>query len=200
VEEYGELLKTGGGKERMTRYFLQTPDAEPFASRGEQERREFVADLHALKTRLFVEMVESGALPLRPGVARLVREARAAGVKLAVCSTSNEAAVSGIVRQLGPEVAAEMRVFAGDVVPKKKPDPAIYLLAARELGVRPENCVVIEDSEIGARAGVAAGMRVIVTTSGYTGGETFEGVEAIHDCIGEEGEARFSLADLCRGA
>ena len=196
VEEYGELLRTGGGKERMTRYFSAQPGAEPFASRSEAEQRAFVAELHALKTRLFVEMVESGALPLRPGVARLVREARAAGVRLAVCSTSNEQAVSGIVRQLGPEVAAEMRVFAGDVVPRKKPDPAIYLLAARELGVRPENCVVIEDSEIGARAGVAAGMRVVVTTSGYTAGERFDGVEAVFDCIGEEGDARFSLSDL----
>lgn len=55
---------------------------------------------------------------------------------VAVCSTSNERAVSTIVRLLlGPEVAAKMRVFAGDVVPKKKPDPAIYLLAAEELGV-----------------------------------------------------------------
>lgn len=65
-------------------------------------------------------------------------EAMAAGVPIAVCSTSNERAVSTIVKKmLGPEVAAKMRVFAGDVVPKKKPDPAIYLLAAKELGLDP---------------------------------------------------------------
>jgi hypothetical protein len=75
--------------------------------------------------------------------------------------------VSGIVRVgLGADVAAIMRVFAGDVVPRKKPDPAIYLLAAAELGVEPGRCVVIEDSNIGARAARAAGMRCIVTTSG----------------------------------
>jgi beta-phosphoglucomutase-like phosphatase (HAD superfamily) len=63
---------------------------------------------------------------------------RAAGVPVAVCSTSNERAVSTIVRvMLGVKVASIMRVFAGDVVPKKKPDPAIYLLAAKELGVNP---------------------------------------------------------------
>jgi beta-phosphoglucomutase-like phosphatase (HAD superfamily) len=57
---------------------------------------------------------------------------------VAVCSTSNERAVSTIVRvMLGDDVARVMRVFAGDVVPKKKPDPAIYLLAAQELGVDP---------------------------------------------------------------
>jgi beta-phosphoglucomutase-like phosphatase (HAD superfamily) len=61
-----------------------------------------------------------------------------AGVPVAVCSTSNERAVSTIVRvMLGEKVASTMRVFAGDVVPKKKPDPAIYLLAAKELGVNP---------------------------------------------------------------
>ena len=64
-----------------------------------------------------------------------------AGTPIAVCSTSNERAVSTIVRVLlGPEVAAKMRVYAGDVVPKKKPAPDIYLLAAKELGVDPRMC------------------------------------------------------------
>jgi beta-phosphoglucomutase-like phosphatase (HAD superfamily) len=122
-------------------------------------------------------------------VAVLVAEAREAGVKarklssrllvcvalsplaprvqIAVCSTSNEASVSGIVRVgLGADVAKVMRVFAGDVVPRKKPDPAIYLLAAKELDVEPGRCVVVEDSHIGVRAAKAAGMRCMVTTSG----------------------------------
>ena len=64
-------------------------------------------------------------------------------VKVAVCSTSNERAVSTIVRELlGPDVADKMLVFAGDVVPKKKPDPAIYILAANELGVSPDRSVL----------------------------------------------------------
>jgi HAD superfamily hydrolase (TIGR01509 family) len=216
VAEYGELLKIGGassrrhpkataltlarsgGKERMTKYFNDHAGEEPFASLcGAEERAAFVADLHKLKTALFIELVERGELPLRPGVARLVREAMDAGVKIAVCSTSNEAAVSGIVRQLlGSEVAAVMRVFAGDVVPRKKPDPAIYLLAARELGVEPARCVVVEDSHIGATAGKAAGMRVVVTTSGYTVDEDFSDADAVFDCIGEAADARFSLHDL----
>lgn len=70
------------------------------------------------------------------------------GVPVAVCSTSNERAVSAIVRVLlGPDVAAAMRVFAGDVVPKKKPDPAIYLLAASELGVNPARCAPAQRPE-----------------------------------------------------
>lgn len=63
-------------------------------------------------------------------------EAIQAGVPVAVCSTSNERAVSTIVRVLlGPEVESKMRVFAGDIVEKKKPSPDIYNLAAKELNV-----------------------------------------------------------------
>ena len=148
VKEYESLLKTGGGKERMLRYFTERgAENAAFAALGsDEERWAFVADLHALKTRLFVELVERGELPLRPGVAMLVDEAREAGVPIAVCSTSNEQSVSGIVRtMLGPDVARVMRVFAGDCVPKKKPAPDIYLLAARELKVDPKRCVVVED-------------------------------------------------------
>ena len=65
-------------------------------------------------------------------------EANDAGLKIAVCSTSNEKAVSKIVEVLIlPSVNANIRVFAGDVVPKKKPDPAIYNMAAKELGLEP---------------------------------------------------------------
>jgi hypothetical protein len=80
-------------------------------------------------------------------------------VPVAVCSTSNERAVSTIVRvMLGPQVAAQMRVFAGDIVPKKKPDPAIYLLAAQELGVDPARCAgALRLPSWGCRAGAAGG-------------------------------------------
>lgn len=57
-------------------------------------------------------------------------------MKLGVCSTSNENAVRTIVEVLlGPKVAAATTIFAGDVVPAKKPDPAIYTLAAETLDV-----------------------------------------------------------------
>jgi HAD superfamily hydrolase (TIGR01509 family) len=165
--------------------------------KDETARKELMLKLHKRKTDLFMEAVESGSMPLRPGVKRLVQEAIANGVKVAVCSTSNERAVTSIVKRLlGPEIFARMPVFAGDAVRRKKPSPDIYLLAARELGVAPARCVVIEDSEIGLAAGRAAGMRVIVTKSRYTDDESFEGADAVFDCIGEEGEERFSLDDL----
>lgn len=195
VDLYGELLKIGGGKERMYKYFCDNETCEPFASvRGEEERKALLKRLHLRKTDIFMGMVDTGALPLRPGVKSLVTQAIDAGVKVAVCSTSDERAVSAIVRSmLGDDIAEKMPVFAGDMVPKKKPDPAIYLMAAEKLGVRPENCVVVEDSHIGLSAAKAAGMRCVVTTSPYTEGEDFSAADAVFPCIGDGDETNFKL-------
>ncbi|KAL9235584.1 hypothetical protein vseg_010330 [Gypsophila vaccaria] len=196
VDLYGELLKIGGGKERMTAYFNQTGWPEK-APQGEAERKDFVASLHKRKTELFMALIEKKLLPLRPGVAKLIDQALSNEVKVAVCSTSNEKAVSAIVScLLGPERAAKMQIFAGDVVPRKKPDPAIYILASTTLGVDPASCVVVEDSAIGLAAAKAAGMKCIVTKSGYTADEDFENADSVFDCIGDPPEERFNL-DFC---
>lgn len=175
VARYGELLTTGGGKERMIRHFEETgwPVAE--GSRGD-----LIARLHKVKTDRFMALIEAGTLPLRPGVARLVDEALGRGIPVAVCSTSNERAVAAVVRVLlGAGRAAKIRIFAGDVVPRKKPDPAIYTLAAETLGLDPARTVVIEDSHIGLLAAKAAGMACIVTVSTYTAGEDFSRADRV---------------------
>ncbi|CAA3007479.1 haloacid dehalogenase-like hydrolase domain-containing At3g48420 [Olea europaea subsp. europaea] len=92
VDLYGELLKIGGGKERMTAYFNKVGWPEK-APKSEEERKEFIASLHKRKTELFMALIEKKLLPLRPGVAKLIDQALEKGVKVAVCSTSNEKAV-----------------------------------------------------------------------------------------------------------
>ena len=106
--------------------------------------------LHNYKTDQFRAIVESGVVPPRPGVQRLIDDAIACNIPVAVCSTSNELAVKTIVdKLLGPERSSKMKIFAGDMVEKKKPSPDIYLLAAKTLQVDPSKCWVIEDSHIG---------------------------------------------------
>ena len=169
VSRYGELLKTAGGKERIIRHFNEVGWPASINNREGSIRQ-----LHKVKTEIFMELIEAGKLPLRPGVQRLVDEAIAAGVSIAVCSTSNEHAVMTVVRvMLGEKRAKKISIFAGDVVPAKKPDPAIYTLAARTLGAEPSRCLVIEDSHIGLMAASSAGMNCIVTTSSYTQNEDF---------------------------
>ncbi|KAK6123601.1 hypothetical protein DH2020_042654 [Rehmannia glutinosa] len=194
VDLYGELLKIGGGKERMTAYFNKVGWPEK-APKSEEERKEFIAALHKRKTELFMALIEKKLLPLRPGVAKLIDQALGNAVKVAVCSTSNEKAVCIISFFLvRTERAEKIQIYAGDVVPRKKPDPAIYLLAAETLGVEPSSCVVVEDSAIGLAAAKAAGMKCIVTKSGYTGDEDFVNADAVFDCIGDPPEERFDLA------
>eukprot|EP00466_Bigelowiella_natans_P001311 jgi/Bigna1/58035/fgenesh1_pm.49_\ len=173
VEEYGRLLEVGGGKERMTAYFNQVGWPQDWPTDAEERARR-VKEIHLLKTDIFSEMITKGELQLRPGVKRLVSEAISNGVKVACCSTSNEKSVSAVPR-------------FSDIVPKKKPDPAVYLLASKELGIDPSRCAVIEDSHIGKCAGKSAGMTVVVTKSGYTGNEDFSGADAIVNELGDYG-------------
>ncbi len=191
AERYGELLRTAGGKERMIRHFNETRWPVPAA-----ERDSLIRKLHETKTRIFMDLVRAGRLPPRPGVARLVDEARAAGLKLAVCSTSNEHAVQAIVDLILGARASDVRVFAGDIVARKKPDPAIYRLASAEIGVEPARCVVVEDSNNGLLAALGAGMRCIVTKSSYTANEDFSGAEKVVPDLGDREPFNVTLADI----
>jgi HAD superfamily hydrolase (TIGR01509 family) len=164
------------------------------------EREGLIKALHLLKTDLFMELIEAGEMSLRPGVARIVDEAIAAGVKLAVCSTSNERAVTLVVEKLlGPERHKHFAgIFAGDVVKKKKPDPAIYTLAAKTLDLDPRRCVVVEDSRNGLLAAKGAGMLCIVTTSVYTVEEDFAEADAVYSELGDPPQVQVYLKDLAQ--
>ena len=190
VDLYGQLLAVAGGKERMVSYFNQVgwPD-------GAADRDAFIKRLHTLKTDRFMTIIASGQLPLRPGVARVIDEAIAAGVMLAVCSTSNERAVHLVVDTLlGPQrKAAFGGIFAGDMVPRKKPDPAVYTLACTTLGLNPAACVVVEDSENGLRAAKAARLPCLVTVSTYTGAEDFSSADRV---VPNLDDGPITLADL----
>ncbi len=193
VPTYGELLKISGGKERM-RFFFDRHGWPQEAA----DRDSYIKDLHRLKTDLFREIIAGGQMSLRPGVARLVDEAIAAGILLAVCSTSNERAVNLIVEKLlGPARKAKFAaILAGDVVKKKKPDPEIYSLARDRLDLNPRECLVVEDSQNGLLSAKAAGMRCVITKSSYTHEEDFTGAEAVYDELGDPPGPFVSLEDL----
>jgi HAD superfamily hydrolase (TIGR01509 family) len=190
---YKELLKIGGGKERMRHFFDRT--SWP-AGTGDQDA--LIKELHRLKTDYYAQIIESGELPLRPGVARIVDEAAAAGVKLAVCSTSNEKSVHTVVeRLLGPARKAKFDVIlAGDVVSKKKPDPEIYALVLQRLGLKPTECVVIEDNRNGLLAAKGAGMYCVVTTNRYTEDEDFREADLVVSELGDPPNVQVDLATI----
>jgi HAD superfamily hydrolase (TIGR01509 family) len=187
-EDYGKALEIGGGKERMAA--LLTPEfvAKAGLPTDRDGQLAEVAKWHKRKTEVYVELVQAGSLPARPGIARIVEEARAAGWQLAVCSTSAEPSVRAILENaVGTVAAAEFLVLAGDVVPHKKPAPDIYMLALERLGAAPADCIVVEDSRNGMLAAVAAGLSTVVTVNGYTRGQDFSEATLVISSLGEPG-------------
>lgn len=181
IKTYGEMLKIAGGKERM-RPIIYSPDFKKDVG----DKEEYIKKLHKRKTDIYMELIETGKLKARPGVARLIKEAHKKGIKLAVASTSNERGVISLIKkQLGEEIFSWFDVIlAGDVVKSKKPDPEIYILASQKLGIPPEDCLVIEDTENGVKAAKAAGMKVLVTKSEYSKNEEFPEADLVVDSLG----------------
>jgi HAD superfamily hydrolase (TIGR01509 family) len=196
AERYGKLLETGGGKERMTAHWNEVGWPEGFPEDPE-ERQAKVKELHLRKTAIFNEMIQEGGIPLRPGVLRVIDDAIAANLRLAVCSTSSELAVRNLVKTLmGPDRAAMFEIFAGDMVKKKKPSPDVYLMAVDKMGLDKSKCVIVEDSHIGLGAALAAGITCIVTKSSYTANEDFTGADMVVDELGDDPATGVTLETL----
>jgi HAD superfamily hydrolase (TIGR01509 family) len=181
VEEYHQLLQVAGGKERMKHYLQTKGFGVPVPP---DEVDDLIARMHKRKTAIFIEMIESGRLPLRPGIHRFMHEAIDAGLRLSVCTTSNEKAAQAIAHGMLKDIPFE-HVLAGDIVEKKKPAPDIYNLALQKTGLKPEACFVVEDSRNGVLAGKAAGLRVLATTNVYTEQEDLSQAEIIVSCLGD---------------
>ncbi len=184
VSEYHKLLQIAGGKERMKFYF-QGEGKDLFPAGKSID--EFVQQLHLLKTEIFISLIESGKLPLRPGIKRLMQEANQKGILIGICTTSNEKAVKSIINSLLTDIKIDL-ILAGDIVTKKKPAPEIYLLALQKTGFSADEVIVVEDSENGLIAGKAAGIKVLVTVNEYTKNENLEGANAVITCLGDENE------------
>ncbi|MCB2175412.1 MAG: HAD-IA family hydrolase [Actinomycetales bacterium] len=185
-EDYAHYVLIGGGKERMAA--LLTPElvAEAGLPTDPEAQRAMLADWHRRKTDTYIALVEAGALPGRPGIARVVAAAADAGWALGVASTSAERSVRAVLEHaVGPELAARFSVFAGDVVAHKKPAPDIYLLALEGMGLDPADVVVVEDSANGLQAALAAGLTTVVTVSTYTHDEDFTGAALVVSSLGD---------------
>jgi len=193
VDLYAKLLLTAGGKERMVVYFDEF--GWPEGADTEEAKKELILALHQTKTRITSEIVAE--LPVRPGVLRIIDEARAAGVRLGVCTTSNPKFIDAVLDLFGAERKAAFEfVHAGDVVAKKKPAPDIYLMALDTLGLPASACVVVEDSRNGLLASSRAGIATLVTMSTYTAEEDFTEAARVVSELGDEPNVQVTLADL----
>lgn len=186
-DDYAEKVRIGGGKERLASLLTDDFVASAGLPTDGAAQIELVKQWHRYKTDRYTAKVRAGEMPGRPGIARIVKAAREAGWLLAVASTSAEESVRAVLEHaVGADAASWFRVYAGDVVAAKKPAPDIYLLALRDLEIGAADAVVVEDSQNGLRAAVAAGIVTVVTVSSYTADEDFTGAALVVDSLGDQ--------------
>ncbi|RKZ42866.1 MAG: HAD family hydrolase [Gammaproteobacteria bacterium] len=183
VELYGELLAVTGGKERIKFYLERDrPDYIPPVNLDA-----FIAELHQNKTAHYNELLARHPIPLRPGVRRLLEEARREGLQLAIATTTSPRNVISLLEHsLSPDSVAWFEVIAaGDIVSAKKPASDIYDYALKKLGLKAEQCIAFEDSGNGIRSARAAGLSTIITINDYTRDEDFTGASLVLEHLGE---------------
>lgn len=197
VALYRELLAVTGGKERVRHYIENwRPEFEE-----PEDLDEFVALLHAVKTRHYTGLLQTGKIPLRCGVRRLIGEARAAGLRLAIATTTTPANVDALLdTTLGPDAHSWFDVIgAGDAVAAKKPSPDVYDFVVKKMSLSANQCLALEDSQHGVRSALDAGVACVVTVNDYTSDQDFSGASAVFDHLGEAGrpaEVLFSCVPI----
>jgi HAD superfamily hydrolase (TIGR01509 family) len=183
TEQYRDLLEVAGGKERI-RFYLDRhqPHFKP-----PQDLNDFIAKLHAAKTSHYTQLISEGLIPLRPGVKRLLQEARSQGIRLAIATTTTlENVVALLEKHLGPDAPNWFEVIAaGDVVPAKKPAPDVYLYTLQALALPQKACLAIEDSHQGLQSARQAGLPTIVSVNDYTRHHDFTGAALVLSHLGE---------------
>lgn len=180
---YEELLEVTGGQERIRHY---VDHYSPVFSKPDC-LSDFIESLHQVKTSKFQEALSAGQILLRPGVKRLIQEARDAGIRLGIATTTTRSNVTTLLKtSLDPAAPRWFDVIAaGNAVPRKKPAPDIYHYALRELDEDPRACLVIEDSQNGLRSALGAGLSTVITVSQYTRTHDFSGASLVVDHLGE---------------
>ncbi|MEC4986188.1 MAG: HAD family hydrolase, partial [Oscillatoria sp. PMC 1076.18] len=177
---YGELLKVSGGKERIQDYLTnyKTDFQAP------EELADFIAKLHAAKTKHYQSLLGEAAIPLRPGVRRLITEARSQKMRLAIATTSALPNTIALLQQTLDPDWFEV-IAAGDIVPRKKPAPDIYDYVLEKMNLNPDECLVFEDSEHGLQAATQARLPTIITVNDYTQNQNFAQALLVLNNLGE---------------
>ena len=199
---YRKLLRQPGGQERLLHYLKRyEPDLGEHKAAAEADAGAWVRTVHDLKSRYFRRLVRRGHVPLRPGVARLLLETRASGLKVAIVTSASRATLKPVLRHtLGAAHVQDIDVIVcGEDVEQKKPAPDLYLLALARLDLAPRECVAIEDSAMGLASAAAAGIPTVITTNANTAHEDFSRALLVLDTLGEPGAPATALSGSLEG-
>jgi HAD superfamily hydrolase (TIGR01509 family) len=172
--EYGRLLRIAGGRHRIA--------ADLHARGFGDSAADLASEIHKTKTELFRAHIAAGGVSPRRGLTDLVRSLVKDGIRIGIATTGRAAWVDPLLDKIVGDGVAEV-VVTGDDVCRLKPDPAVYHRVLDLLGLRPQNALAIEDSEIGLRAAAAAGVATVVVTTDYTADQDFGAAAAVRACF-----------------
>lgn len=192
--EYKQLLTISGGRERIYHCLRR-------AGVAEAELQQTTDLVHGRKSVLYRQILVDDHIELRPGIRRLVEECRLAGVKLAIATSSSSENVDTLLRSTFGADAGELfaTVATCDQVADKKPSPAVYRYTLSEMGLKAADCIVMEDTENGNIAALAAGMKTVITTHPLTIDNDFSGASLVINHLGEPGEPFSVIAGTAYG-
>jgi HAD superfamily hydrolase (TIGR01509 family) len=125
---------------------------------------ESVDDVIKERNQLIAELFREFLQPI-PHAVDLIRSARDSGIRTALASSSPKHLIELVMDKLRIAELFDL-ILSGDQVERGKPAPDIYLRAARELGVAPDSCLVVEDAPSGVTAAKAAGMCCLAISTG----------------------------------
>ncbi|PCI39551.1 MAG: hypothetical protein COB46_08650 [Rhodospirillaceae bacterium] len=170
---YKKLLKVTGGKQRI-RFFLEDHDPN-FLKQDKID--DLILSLHQTKTKYFIERLQNGQVPLRPGIEDLINEARAQGLTIAIATTTTPINVRTLLSVNLGEESLDWFACIGDggVVPILKPEPDVYNWVLDKLGLKAHETLSLEDSRNGLVASQRANIPCLVVTNDYTEGQDFTG-------------------------
>jgi HAD superfamily hydrolase (TIGR01509 family) len=183
VELYARLLSVSGGEGRIAHYI----DLVDLPTSEKARLRRIVPAIHRIKTGCYGELVANKSVPLRPGVGRLITEARRAGLLIGLAASSASANVRRLIASaFGMDVGSAVdAIVCVDEVGRKKPAPDIYELLLTRLATPAHACVAFEDSRNGMLAAKAAGLRTVVTPTRWTAAQKFEEADLILPRLGD---------------
>lgn len=186
-DDYRQILFVSGGKERFKKFLHED---EILKSKIE-DPESFIKELHKHKSEQYRAILKSENVPLRPGVIRLIYEAREKGVQLGVATSSSMANLTTLFNNALNIEPNELfdSIVTSDTVQDKKPSPAVYQCVLAGLGLKAQTCVAIEDTQNGNLAALVAGLKTIITIHAYTIDNDFTGASIVADHLGEPDDA-----------
>lgn len=179
-----KLLQIDKGKHYLERFVGYTNPAMWKIIKEENQLEQSIEGLIELQMRIKLDFLEKNNFVAIDGVLELLNNIQAKKIPLAIASSSPRIFIEAVIVKIQIEKYFQI-VVSGEEVPKSKPEPDVFLKAAELLDVKPERCIVIEDSKSGTLAAKSAGMKCVGFRNSNSGNQDLSFADLIVDDFNE---------------